>query len=52
MKNTKLIVRTKGKSYPIYFGSNIINSIGRLIDKNLPGVKKVCIVSDKNLSKL
>ena len=52
MKNIKFIVKTKSKSYPIYFGSNIINSIGRLIDKNLPGVKKVCIVSDKNLSKL
>ena len=25
MKNTKLIVKTKSKTYPIYFGDNIIN---------------------------
>ena len=40
MKNTKLIVKTKSKSYPIYFGDNILNITGKLIRKNLPGVKK------------
>ena len=49
MKNTKLIVKTKSKSYPIYFGNNILDVTGKLIKKRLPGVKKVCIISDKKL---
>jgi len=51
MKNTKLIVKTKSKSYPIYFGNNILNTTGRLIRKSLPGVKKICIISDNKLPK-
>ena len=49
MKNTKIIVNTKSKSYPIYFGNGILNTTGALIKKNLPGVEKICIISDKNL---
>ena len=49
MKNTKLIVKTKSKAYPIYFGNDILNTTGRLIKKNLPGVKKICIISDNKL---
>tara|TARA_B100000315_G_scaffold163903_1_gene152512 strand:+ start:130 stop:1242 length:1113 start_codon:yes stop_codon:yes gene_type:complete len=49
MKNTRLIVKTKSKSYPIYFGNNILNTTGRLIKKNLPGIKKICIISDNKL---
>lgn len=52
MKNTKLIVKTKSKSYPIYFGNNILNTTGRLIKKNLPYVKKICIISDNKLPEL
>ena len=52
MKNTKLIVKTKSKSYPIYFGNNILNTTGMLIKKNLPYVKKICIISDNKLPKL
>ena len=51
MKNSKFIVKTKSKSYPIYFGNNILNTTGRLIEKNLPGVKKICIISDNKLPK-
>tara|TARA_Y100000590_G_C15638560_1_gene983994 strand:+ start:209 stop:1318 length:1110 start_codon:yes stop_codon:yes gene_type:complete len=51
MKNTKLIIKTKSKTYPIYFGSNILNKIGVLIKKNLPNVKKICIISDNKLPK-
>ena len=51
MKNTKLIVKTKSKSYPIYFGSDILKTTGRLIRENLPNVKKVCIISDNKLPK-
>jgi len=49
MKNSKLIVKTKSKTYPIYFGNNILNKTGSLIKKNLSGVKKICIISDNNL---
>ena len=52
MKNTKLIVKTKSKTYPIYFGNNIVNKAGWLIKKNLPNVKKICIISDNKLPKL
>ena len=49
MKNTKLTVHTKNKSYPIYFGKENLSKIGKLVGENLPGVKKVCIISDKKL---
>ena len=49
MKNTKLIVKTKSKTYPIYFGNNILNTTGKLVKKNLPGVKKICIICDNKL---
>ena len=52
MKNIKFIVKTKSKSYPIYFGNDILSTASRLIKKNLPGVKKICIISDKKLPKL
>ena len=32
MKNIKLIVKTKSKTYPIYFGDNIINKTGEEMD--------------------
>ena len=40
MKNTKLIVKTKSKSYPIYFGNNILNTTGGLIKKKSTWCKK------------
>jgi len=49
MKNNKFIVKAKSKTYPIYFGNNILSSVGKLIKKNLPDIKKICILSDKNL---
>ncbi len=49
MKRNKLIVKTKSKSYSIYFGNNILNSTGVLINKNLPDVKKVCIICDNKV---
>ena len=52
MKNNKLIVKTKSKTYPIFFGNNILNKTGGLIKKNLPTVKKICIISDSKLPKL
>ena len=49
MKSSKIIIKTKSKSYPIYFGDNILNLTGKLIKKNLPKVKKICIIADKKL---
>tara|TARA_B110000438_G_scaffold269304_1_gene285587 strand:- start:8649 stop:9761 length:1113 start_codon:yes stop_codon:yes gene_type:complete len=52
MKKNKLIIRTKSKTYPIYFGKNILNKTGRLIEKNLFNVKKICIISDNKIPKV
>ena len=52
MKNTKFIIKTISKSYPIYFGNNILNAVGKLIKKKLPDVKKICIITDNKLPKL
>jgi 3-dehydroquinate synthase len=52
MKKTKLIVKTKSKNYPIYFGKNILNEVGNLIKKSYPDVKKICVISDNKLPKL
>ena len=49
MKKNKIIVKTKSKSYPIYFGHGIIKSTGQLIKNNLPGVKKIFIICDRKL---
>ena len=46
MKKTKLIVNTESKSYPIYFGNNILGSTHKLLKANLPNVNKICIISD------
>ena len=51
MKNIKLVVKTKSKTYPIYFGNNIVNKAGWLVKKKLPGVKKICIICDNKLPK-
>ena len=52
MKNNKLIIKTKSKIYPIYFGINILNKTGKLIKKNLPDVKKIYIICDSKLPKI
>ena len=51
MKNSKLIIKTKSKSYPIYFGNGNLINTGGLIKKNLPGVKKICIICDNKIPK-
>ncbi len=50
MKNTKIIIKTKSKNYPIYLGDKILNITGTLIRKNLTNVKKICIIYDKKLT--
>ena len=39
MKNTKIIVKTKNKAYPIYIGNKIISTTNLLI--NAPAVSKI-----------
>ena len=52
MKNNKLIIKTESKSYPIYFGNDILKITGKLIGKNLPKVRKICIIADNKLPKI
>ena len=49
MKNTKIIIRTKSKSYNIYVGNGLLKSTFSLIKKNIPNVKKIAIISDRNV---
>jgi len=49
MKNNKIIVKTKTKNYPIYFGNKVLNSLGKIINKEIPKVRKISIVVDKNI---
>jgi len=51
MKSSKLIIKTKNKIYPIYFGKNIVKKIDKLIKLNTPTIKKICIVYDNKLPK-
>ena len=52
MKNGKLIIKTKSKTYPIYFGNNILSTVWEINKKNLPNVKKICVISDNKLPKI
>ncbi len=49
MKNTKIKIKTKSKSYPIYFGDDVLKKTGVLVKRNLPGVKKIILICDKAL---
>ena len=49
MENTKIVIKTKSKSYPIYFGHKILNTAGKIVKKRFPNVKKIVIISDKNI---
>ena len=52
MKLSKLIVKTKSKNYPIYFGNDLVGSSGKFIKMNLPGVKKICIMTSVKFENL
>ena len=49
MKSNKVIINTKSKTYPIFIGSKNIKSVGSLIKKRLPKVKKICVIADKKV---
>ena len=44
MQNTKIIIKTKSKSYPVYFGNETLNRLRPLIRKKLPNVKKYVLL--------
>ena len=48
MKNSKITVKTKSKSYPIYFGNNILNKTGVAL---LPG-SDFGLVASKMMARL
>ena len=52
MRSIKFIVKTKSKSYPIYFGNGILSTTGSLIKKNLVGVKKMWGSKRQHYSKI
>ena len=49
MKSTKIIIKTKSKIYPIYFGDKILGSIGRIIKEKIPSIKKIVIIADNKI---
>ena len=51
MKITKLNIKTKAKTYPIFFGNKILGNTGKLIRSNLPFVKKICVIADRKIPK-
>ncbi|MDB9923145.1 3-dehydroquinate synthase [Candidatus Pelagibacter sp.] len=51
MKPIKLNINTKSQSYPIIIGSNLVNNIGNIVQKNSLKFKKCLLIIDKNISK-
>jgi 3-dehydroquinate synthase/shikimate kinase/3-dehydroquinate synthase len=49
MKVSKVLVKTKNKKYPIYIGNNLLDNLINIFKSNLPAVKKIAIIADKNL---
>ena len=49
MENTKIVIKTKSKSYPIYFGNSVLDTTGKIVKKRLPNVKKIAIISDTKI---
>tara|TARA_Y100000590_G_scaffold347350_1_gene397915 strand:+ start:3700 stop:4812 length:1113 start_codon:yes stop_codon:yes gene_type:complete len=49
MKNTKIVINTKSKNYPIYLGDGVLNTVGKVIKRDLPKVKKIAVISDKKV---
>ena len=49
MQNSKILIHTKSKTYPIYIGDNVLKSSGIFIKKNIPHVRKISIIADKKI---
>ena len=51
MKQTKLIVKTNSKNYPIIIGSNLTKKFSKILKKNSIKFRKCFLVIDKNVPK-
>ena len=51
MKQTKILVNTKTKKYPIFIGYNILNNFSKILKKNKIKIKKFLIIVDSKVPK-
>ena len=51
MKESKIIVKTKNKNYPIIIGENILCKIGNLVNTQVPNCKKIALIIDSKIPK-
>ncbi len=51
MKESRIIVKTKNKNYPIIIGENILGKIGNLINTQAPNCKKIALIIDSKIPK-
>ena len=51
MKENKIIVNTKSKTYPILIGSNLLYKISNILKKNNLFFQKCLIVADSKIPK-
>ena len=51
MRETKIIVKTNSKKYPIIIGSNILKKISNILKSNNIFFEKCIIIADKNVPK-
>ena len=51
MKESRIIIKTKNKNYPIMIGENILSKTGNLINTKIPGCKKIALIIDSKVPK-
>ena len=51
MKESRIIVKTKNKNYPIIIGKNILGKTGNLINTQIPNCKKIALIIDSKVPK-
>ena len=49
MKNSRILVKTKSKKYPVYIGNNSLNQLPTIIKDKLSNVRKIAIIADRKL---
>ena len=49
LKNMRLFVKTRDKTYPVYFGVNKCFKIKRILSKNKINSKKIMLIYDKKI---
>ena len=51
MKESRIVVKTKNKNYPIIIGENILGKTGNLINTKIPNCKKIALIIDSRVPK-